>query len=245
MAKSSPFAPRAAPSDGLDSRTDATQSVSSSVSESSRVRLMPLGDSLTEGETVPGGYRILLKALLAEAGYVTKFVGSKRNGMADLLAGDCQHEGHSGWRIDEIRMEVRPWLERSRPEVVLLTIGTNDVAQGYVLDRAVSRLATLADCIVQTCPTATLMVATIPPISVPRLDQLVQQYNDELRQWARWAADQGEPVELVDLYPVLQWSDLPDGFHPSRAGYDKMARAWAKSLGPVLDQRRAAAAIAP
>ncbi len=43
---------------------------------------MPLGDSITEGTQVPGGYRIGLWQRLAAAGYRNDFVGSQFNGPA-------------------------------------------------------------------------------------------------------------------------------------------------------------------
>src|SRR5215208_7092891 len=91
------------------------------------IRIMPLGDSLTDGFNVPGGYRIELWSRLAAEGLCIDFVGSLANGPSTLP--DRDHEGHSGWRIDQVSDAVVPWLQRSRPHVVLLLIGTNDVGQ--------------------------------------------------------------------------------------------------------------------
>ncbi|HEX5200872.1 MAG TPA: GDSL family lipase, partial [Actinoplanes sp.] len=41
------------------------------------VRVMPLGDSITDGTQVPGGYRIGLWQRLAAGGYRVDFVGSQ------------------------------------------------------------------------------------------------------------------------------------------------------------------------
>ncbi|MBS2964878.1 GDSL family lipase, partial [Actinocrinis puniceicyclus] len=64
------------------------------------VRVMPLGDSITDGNQTPGGYRIGLWQRFVSAGYKVDFVGSLFNGPSTL--GDHDHEGHSGWRIDQI-----------------------------------------------------------------------------------------------------------------------------------------------
>lgn len=45
-------------------------------------RVMPLGDSITEGTQVPGGYRIGLWQRLAGGGYRVDLVGSQFNGRA-------------------------------------------------------------------------------------------------------------------------------------------------------------------
>ncbi len=68
------------------------------------VRVMPLGDSITDGITVPGAYRIGLWQRFVNDGYKVDFVGSLSNGPAAL--GDHDHEGHSGWRIDHITATV-------------------------------------------------------------------------------------------------------------------------------------------
>ena len=77
------------------------------------VRVMPLGDSITDGFNVPGGYRINLWQRLAAGGYTVDFVGSGFNGPAGL--GDHDHEGHSGWRIDQIDANIVGWLQTHRP----------------------------------------------------------------------------------------------------------------------------------
>src|SRR3954463_9160069 len=61
------------------------------------VRVMPLGDSITEGTQVPGGYRIGLWQRLSGAGYRIDFTGTQLNGPAAL--GDHDHEGHPGCGI--------------------------------------------------------------------------------------------------------------------------------------------------
>src|SRR3982751_1366023 len=48
------------------------------------VRVMPLGDSITDGFNVPGGYRITLWQRLAGGGYTVDFVGSGVNGPGPL-----------------------------------------------------------------------------------------------------------------------------------------------------------------
>ena len=58
---------------------------------------------------MPGGYRINLWQRLAAGGYTVDFVGSGFNGPASL--GDHDHEGHSGWRIDQLDANIVGWLQ--------------------------------------------------------------------------------------------------------------------------------------
>src|SRR3954453_20906550 len=87
------------------------------------VRVLPLGDSITEGTQVPGGYRIGLWQRMAAAQYRVDLVGSQFNGPANL--GDHDHEGHPGWRVDQIDANINGWLASAGPRTVLLHIGTN------------------------------------------------------------------------------------------------------------------------
>src|SRR2546426_9533585 len=107
------------------------------------VRVMPLGDSITDGLTVPGGYRIGLWQRFGSGGFRVDFVGSLFNGPSNL--GDHDHEGHSGWRIDMIDANIVNWARTTNPHSVLLHIGTNDVLQNFNLPAAPSRLSTLID----------------------------------------------------------------------------------------------------
>lgn len=67
------------------------------------VRVMPLGDSITDGVDVPGGYRIKLWQLMVAGGYTVDFVGSRSNGPAELF--DHDHEGHpAGGSTNWMRM---------------------------------------------------------------------------------------------------------------------------------------------
>jgi hypothetical protein len=58
---------------------------------------MPLGDSLTDGYNVPGGYRIALEDALTNSGQPFDFVVGRFNGPVSLA--DQDHEGHVGFKI--------------------------------------------------------------------------------------------------------------------------------------------------
>src|SRR5437667_8174376 len=65
------------------------------------VRISPLGDSITHGFWIKGGYRLPLYGLLTNAGYNVDFVGTQHSNGADELP-DPDHDGYNGWRIDQI-----------------------------------------------------------------------------------------------------------------------------------------------
>jgi lysophospholipase L1-like esterase len=191
------------------------------------VRVMPLGDSITDGFNVPGGYRIDLWQKLAAGGYRIDFVGSQFNGPSSL--GDHDHQGHSGWTIAQIDANVVNWLRATTPRTVLLHIGTNDMFNGSA--GAPQRLSTLIDRITTTAPEAEVFVSTIIPLS--GADSQVRTYNAAIPAMVQSKANAGRRVHLVDMYPALTLADLADGVHPNAGGYSKMATVWYNALRSV------------
>ena len=187
--------------------------------------IMPLGDSITDGITVPGAYRIKLWSNIINAGQKVDFVGSMSNGPSQL--GDKNHEGHSGWRIDQIDSNINGWMTTYKPKIVLLHIGTNDISQKYDLNNAPNRLSSLIDKICAKLPSdGKLYVAKVIPISYAD----VRNYNNQVAQVVQNKASQGKPVFVVDMYSAVTTSDLADGVHCNQNGYNKMADVWYNAI---------------
>ncbi len=177
------------------------------------VRVMPLGDSITDGFNVPGGYRIDLWQRTTSGGYTVDFVGSGFNGPGELA--DHDHEGHSGWRIDQLDANIVGWLQNYTPRTILLHIGTNDMGQNYDIANA---------------PTVELFVAQVTPAADPAFESRIQGFNAAV---PGIVAQKGPMTHLVDMHSALTTADLADGLHPNAGGYDKMAARWFSALRSV------------
>ena len=195
------------------------------------VRVMPLGDSITEGTQVPGGYRVGLWQRMAAAGYRVDLVGTQFNGPSGL--GDHDHEGHPGWRIDQIDAAIGGWLGTTGPRTVLLHIGTNDVLQNYNVAGAPGRLSGLIDRITAAAPAADVFVATIIPLSSASQEAAARTFNAAIPGIVQSKVNAGKRVHLVDMHAALTTADLIDGIHPTAGGYDKMAAVWYAALRSV------------
>ncbi len=192
--------------------------------------IMPLGDSITDGLTVPGGYRIKLWSSIQTLGAKIDFVGSMSNGPAEL--GDKNHEGHSGWTISQIDTNINGWMDTYKPKIVLLHIGTNDIGQNLDLANAPNRLSALIDKICAKLPAGgKLYVATLVPLSGQ--DAKINSYNSAIPGIVQSKVSAGKPVYVVSMSGVTL-GDLADGVHPNRTGYDKMADAWFAAIGNDL-----------
>ncbi len=205
------------------------------------LRIMPMGDSITYGFNYPGGYRIRLERLLTQAGVSFQFVGSLSNGPAELTSKN--NEGHSGWTTKQLLDNAKDWMDNSRPDIVLLMIGTNDVAMTNVsqvpdLVQIKSDLGLLVDRIFETAPQSQIFLATIPPTNAFWMTY-VDQLNSGIRLLVAAHQMKKQNIVLVDAAANLTTADmdqreLPVLGHPSAEGYDKIADSWSAVLLPYL-----------
>jgi len=227
--------------------------------EVQKLRVMPLGDSITDGFTgqPDGGYRLTLWNLLKENGYTDNidFVGP--NGLDstvwDSNGSDMNHAGYSGYAIADIPNQrsgiynFSEWLMQEYPaDVVMLQIGTNDILSS-ALDGMDERLELLIDTILTYIPEDGLLyVSTIPYMdaditnytdayTVEEMDKAVDDYNSEIREIVSRKQAEGKPIAQADINSVLTKADLLDGVHPSAAGYEKMGNYWYKKLTEFID----------
>ena len=194
-----------------------------------RLRIMPLGDSITRGlgSSTQSAYRTELYRMLGAAGLRVNFVGSSSDGSG----GDPNHEGHSGWRIQEIAAEVDGWLDDYRPDVVLLHIGTNDMRSDLYSAGAADRLGALIDRITTDLPEAEVFVAQITGARNAADQRRIDLFNSAV---PGIVAARHDRVHLVDQRGVDSFA-IRDNFHPNDAGYAMMAWTWYRAMEPVLN----------
>ena len=154
--------------------------------------------------------------------------------MGPAALADRNHEGHSGWRIDQIDSQVGGWLSTYQPEVVLLLIGTNDIVQDHQLSTAPARLGALLDRIHQLRPATKLIVSSVPPLANASDNTQAAAYNANVRSHVDARAAAGRSISFVDAAAALTVSDLADGIHPTSAGYAKLADVWHPAIGTAL-----------
>ncbi len=201
------------------------------------VRILPLGDSITDGQHgTLAGYRGPLHDLLDAAHYPVQFVGSMTDNNFNALPVDQQHhEGHSGYQIGALQDNLRNWAgpTGSPADIVLLMAGTNDIVFNNETDwgNVGSRLSRLISSIVNKdtglLPKSRLIVAQLTPVTNAAWATREAAYNQTVAQVVSEHVKLGENVRLVDMHAAVSVADLfTDGEHPSDAGYKKMAKAW-------------------
>lgn len=205
------------------------------------IKIMPLGDSLTSGLIVPGGYRSKLYANLVNAGYCIVFAGTAEDDptAALIAAGQTHHEGHGGVLIQQISDNLADngnYLGAD-PDVILLLIGTNDYGADEDTPNATNRLDNLIGIITTNRPNARVIVAslTLRTDNATIWNKIQTEYNPFVPTIVSNHVALGEKVSFVDLAPpVLVASDFVDGLHPNQNGYNKLADAWFNAIQTVL-----------
>jgi lysophospholipase L1-like esterase len=199
-------------------------------------KVLPFGDSITFGIGFAGGYRVELFRKALAAGQHIAYLGSLSNG-PDQVDGQPfpkQNEGHSGWKIAQLEPLIPSPALATVPDIVLLMIGTNDIAQRDDLDAAPERLNSLLDKLEGAAPKALIVLAQITPLGNGSSEQAIETYNASLRAIVDKRVAAGEHIRLVDMYTGFPTSELGDGVHPNETGYARMAGVWYAAISGSL-----------
>ncbi len=187
-----------------------------------RVRIMPLGDSITAGypdnpiwnESFEYGYRGPLATEFANSGLPFRFVGLSPepfnnasgdpthnatvfpvNELRDPAINQGGHRGYSGWSISMINANVAAWIATDDPDVILLHIGTNGIGLN-----SPGELNTLVANIFAAKPVVKLVVAQIMPTISYNPDVIA--YNDSIKNTlVPNYASAGRDISTVNQYP--------------------------------------------
>jgi lysophospholipase L1-like esterase len=203
------------------------------------VRIMPLGDSITQGccsgTSSEGGYRNRLHTLLSGAGYTVDFVGTETDSNNPSLP-DRDHQGMAGYQIDAIRSVIGLSMKAvAQPDLILVHVGTNDFTSGAGVAVVQNRLINLINDLSTLRPHARILVASpIIRTDAAPLETAQNSFALALPQIVSDQAALGRKVHYVDLHSALDPGDLNDGVHPNPGGYDKMADAWFAAIAGVI-----------
>ena len=216
-----------------------SESLSPEFAESeSVIRIMPLGDSITQADSEHSSYRRPLWNLLRQAGYDVEFVGSRQahfGGPPPYSDFDSDHEGHWGWRTDQVLGHVNTWVGSAQPNIVLIHLGTNDLRAGQSLESTMDELWELIQSLRQNNPSVKVLLAQLIPIA--ENESQVAQLNQLIALIAEYMSMETSPVLLVDQFSGFNAAvgqDTYDGIHPNQLGEQKLAEQWFNALQQIL-----------
>lgn len=208
--------------------------------EDAPLRIMPLGDSITQGHEE--SYRRPLWFKFQKAGMKVDFVGSMRRGHALSFATpdfDSDHEGHWGWRADEVLNRIDEWATRANPDIVLLHLGTNDIGMGQVIGETTHEMGRIVQQLRRHNPNIHVLLAAIIPMANEAVTTRIKKFNRELALLAEAMDSSHSRVILVDQFAGFDGlRDTYDGTHPNSGGNAKMADQWFAAIRSLLKSGR-------
>jgi lysophospholipase L1-like esterase len=197
-----------------------------------RTRFLAFGDSLTAGEvgipiSISEGRTNFRFIVDLAAAYPSKLRNALRGRYTSQAAAiDVVNGGLPGEWAQDGAKRLEQVLPTTRPEVVIILEGINDIAS--LLNRGVTSASTAIERMSREARNrgSNVILATLPPCRPPGdhavSDTLIRDLNSRIRMIAA-----GENAVLVDLYAGMS-TDVnryigADGLHPTAAGYERMA----------------------
>ena len=207
--------------------------------EQTPLRIMPLGDSITQGDD--SSYRRPLWIALEKAGMRVDFVGSMSGGYtsrSDANDYDRDHEGHWGWRADQVLRRIDQWAKQATPDIVLLHLGTNDIGSGQDIDETVDEIEQIIVRLRAQNPRVHILVAAIIPVAYKSAIVHIKQYNKGLTELTIRKDTPTSRIVLVDHFTGFNAvQNTYDGIHPNEGGNQKMASRWLEGIQSLSESR--------
>ena len=204
-------------------------------------RILCLGDSITQGHTPQNSYRRALWHRLASAGASIDFIGSLNSNLGGSPPNpdfDLDHEGHWGWRADEVLAGLPAWLVNYTPDVVLLHLGSNDAFQNDGGANFVAQTSADLRAIIRALQNDNPQVIVLLARLIPTLDSArnvrISALNGQIDTIASTTTTSTSRVVVVDQSSGFNAStDTTDGIHPNNSGESKMANKWFDAMNAL------------
>lgn len=204
---------------------------------------MPLGNSITQGDMDHPTYRYHLWKMLRHDGYDVDYVGTLRanhNGVNPAQDFDQDHEGHWGWRADQVlngipgQKKLSDFLQHNRPDIVLMHLGSNDIFQGESIDQIISELKDIIRILRLSNNDIVILIAQILPVANKTLNTKITLLNTAIGQLPASMELSSQLIVVNQFEGFNPYKHTYDGVHPNISGEKKMADKWYKSLKPVI-----------
>lgn len=199
------------------------------------VRIMAVGDSITEGADFFSTYRYPLRDRLRAAGCAFEFVGTRTS---DTPAGRLAHEGYGGKNTEQLAQIVPEHFRAHPADIVLLHSGHNHTAEEQPVPGIIAATEQLIAAFRAVNPRVIVLLAqVIPAGKLPKYSYL-PALNTALAALAARLDTPAQRVILVDQATGFDWTTdtVADHVHPNQQGAQKMADAWFRALQPLLPQ---------
>ncbi|KAI0133680.1 SGNH hydrolase-type esterase domain-containing protein [Xylariales sp. AK1849] len=198
------------------------------------LRIMAIGASTTRGDESfdNNGFRRPVKEHLVAIGNPVNFVGTQRVGNMT----DNDIEAYPGARTDEMHGHAQEVVPRTKPNLFLVNVGSNDCFQHWDIPNFFKRYYSFIDYLLTASPRSTVVMGTLlPTTETERFNgsEHVAEVNKQMHRLYKIMRREGKPVVLADMMGPdgVQESDLAsDGMHPTSAAYIRMGQILLRAI---------------
>lgn len=198
-----------------------------------QTRILPLGDSVTSSFAPHSSYRYWLWHALIDSGYNVDFVGTQHGVTGGEPANadfDQDHEGHTGWTTSDALFVIDSIANATHPDIVLLDLGSNDVADEIPLENIVANLHEIIQHLRAVNPNVVILMARSTP-SVGDNGRAMSRLRSAVKKVAKSETQPGSKVIAVNLSGGFNAKkNTFDGMHPNEVGEQKIARKYYRVL---------------
>jgi lysophospholipase L1-like esterase len=211
---------------------------SSQTSLPAPIKIICIGDSITQGGNIQGeySYRLSLFRLLKQKGFNVSFIGTRTEGLNKSFHWpgdfDSHHEGFYGAQTDFVRHALMADLPKlPAPDIALIDLGSNDPVTD-VENAMINPLTDIVSQLRAKNPQVKIFIVQIPGIFV--------NFTKHYWTWrmAHKLSQPRSPITTIPLY--FGWDtkgDTFDGAHPNIKGQNKMAIEIFSALEPILQAK--------
>ncbi|MGC5310263.1 fibronectin type III domain-containing protein [Micromonospora zamorensis] len=197
------------------------------------VRVMTIGDSITAGADGDYTWRYRLWQHLSASGTSVDFVGDNsapHQGTYAASGWDGDHQASWGMPAWIQKDHTRDAVARHLPDLIVIHIGTNDLAYGTEAPAAAEEVRAIVTAARASRPSVKFLLMKI----IPRKgtdNEVTEDFNTRIAALVGTESTAGSPIAVADAYlGVDPTQDLYDGTHPNRIGEYKIAKAVADGL---------------
>lgn len=196
-------------------------------------RIMPIGDSITEGGSTFSVYRLPLGQKLKASGCAFEFVGSKSS---PSPMGPLAHEGYGGKNAEFLAQVVPKNFEKKPADIVLIQAAHNHTVEEKPIPGILAATEAMITAFRKTNPKVIVLLAQ--PILSGKLPKYayLPELGKEIPGFAKRLTTPDSPVIVVDEATGFdfQTDTISDKVHPNAAGAEKMAQRWFEALAKVI-----------
>jgi len=222
------------------------------------IKILALGDSITQAESNRASYRYPLWKKLVDAGLNFDFVGSMNKQFgpgipphADYKGRkfDTDHEGHFAWAAEEFLRgrgfdngsgagKLQDWLTKYNVDIALIHLGTNDAFMRQSNQSTVEEIRKIISLLRADNSKVIILLARLIPTTRSAGDAAaVESLNETIVRLSKTAGTVDSPVILVDQFEGFDGdANLYDKVHPNASGEEKMADKWFEAIQSVLKE---------